>query len=149
MTRPSDTEFVAFLAAVEPRVRRALAASLGASEGRSATQASITWAWEHWSRVIELNSPVGYLYRVGMTSGVTQTGGASAGCGKPLDVTFLVVEGIGKIDTIVWRGLPSDTAVVVLDANGSTYWEHPAADTAACARARGGTLVSLRKPRYR
>jgi DNA-directed RNA polymerase specialized sigma24 family protein len=66
--RPSDEEFTAFLARVEPRVRRALSSSLGAAEGQSATQAAMTWAWENWSRVLGLSSPVGYLYRVGMTA---------------------------------------------------------------------------------
>lgn len=66
--RPSDEEFTAFLERVEPRVRRALSSSLGATEGQAATQAALTWAWENWSRVLNLSSPVGYLYRVGMTT---------------------------------------------------------------------------------
>lgn len=65
---PSEIEFAAFLAEHEPRVQRALVATHGVLEGRSAAQAAMTWAWEHWDRVGKLSNVGGYLYRVGMTA---------------------------------------------------------------------------------
>lgn len=52
---------------VEPGLRRALFAALGAQRGRDATAEALAWAWEHWSRVIELKNPTGYLFRVGQS----------------------------------------------------------------------------------
>lgn len=63
-----DTGFRAWMAEVEPRLRRALVATFGAVEGRQATVDALSWAWEHWDRVQGLDSPVGYLYRVGRTA---------------------------------------------------------------------------------
>jgi RNA polymerase sigma factor (sigma-70 family) len=65
---PSDSEFAAFLAQYEPRVHRALVAAYGVQEGRSAAQAAMTWAWEHWDRIETLSNVAGYLYRVGLTA---------------------------------------------------------------------------------
>jgi len=57
--------FTDFVAAVEPRLRRALVATCGAEAGREATAEALAWAWEHRDRVYGLDAPVAYLYRVG------------------------------------------------------------------------------------
>jgi RNA polymerase sigma-70 factor (ECF subfamily) len=36
--------------------------------GRDATCEALAYAWEHWERVRRLESPAGYLYRVGMSA---------------------------------------------------------------------------------
>jgi hypothetical protein len=51
MGEPSDHEFEAFVARVEPGLRRALFAVLGLDRGREATAEALAWAWEHWSQV--------------------------------------------------------------------------------------------------
>jgi len=56
-----------FVRATEPRLRRALVAAFGPEAGREATVDALAWAWRHWDRVEGLDSPVGYLYRVGRT----------------------------------------------------------------------------------
>ena len=61
------SDFERFVAEVEPRLRRALVAGFGAVVGRQATADALAWAWQNWARVGELESPVGYLYRVGRT----------------------------------------------------------------------------------
>lgn len=59
--------FTEFFADAEPRLRRALAASLGPPAGSDAASEALTWAWEHWVWVQRLENPVGYLYRVGQS----------------------------------------------------------------------------------
>ncbi len=58
-------DFTRFVAAVEPRLRRALMATYGPARGREATAEALAWAWEHRDRLEELTNPVAYLYRVG------------------------------------------------------------------------------------
>jgi RNA polymerase sigma-70 factor (ECF subfamily) len=62
------TEFGEFVAAVEPRLRRALVAAYGADLGRDATADALAWAWQHWDRVQTMSNPAGYLWRVGQTA---------------------------------------------------------------------------------
>lgn len=57
--------FTEFLENSEPRLRRALSASFGPERGREATVDALAFAWEHWSKVREMENPVGYLYVVG------------------------------------------------------------------------------------
>jgi DNA-directed RNA polymerase specialized sigma24 family protein len=59
------SDFSAFFALAEPRLRRALVATYGGERGREATAEALAWAWEHWSEVEAMNNPIGYLYRVG------------------------------------------------------------------------------------
>lgn len=59
------SDFAAFFAAVEPRLRRALVAAYGSDAGRDATAEALAWAWEHRERLRDLEAPVAYLYRVG------------------------------------------------------------------------------------
>jgi RNA polymerase sigma factor (sigma-70 family) len=60
--------FGEFVAAVEPRLRRALVAAYGAEAGRDAAADALAWAWQHWDRVHRMENPAGYLWRVGQTS---------------------------------------------------------------------------------
>jgi RNA polymerase sigma factor (sigma-70 family) len=60
--------FSEFVAAVEPRLRRALVAAYGADLGREAAADALAWAWQHWDRVHTMTNPAGYLWRVGQTS---------------------------------------------------------------------------------
>lgn len=52
----------------EPRLRRALVAARGPEAGSDATASALVYAWENWDRVASMESPVGYLYRVGLSS---------------------------------------------------------------------------------
>jgi DNA-directed RNA polymerase specialized sigma24 family protein len=60
--------FGAFVAQVEPRLRRGLMASYGSDRGREATADALAVAWERWDQVRQMANPVGYLYRVGQSS---------------------------------------------------------------------------------
>lgn len=57
--------FTAFVAEVEPRLRRALVALRGPELGRDATAEALAWAWGNWAQVTSMENPAGYLYRVG------------------------------------------------------------------------------------
>lgn len=62
------TAFGEFVAAVEPKLRRALVAAYGPDLGRDAAADALAWAWQHWDRVQTMDNPAGYLWRVGQTS---------------------------------------------------------------------------------
>ncbi|MGY6501421.1 MAG: RNA polymerase sigma factor [Acidimicrobiales bacterium] len=64
----SDDEFDQFVGSVEPRLRSALVAAYGSDLGRTATLDALTWAWRNWDRARSLESPVGYLFRVGQSA---------------------------------------------------------------------------------
>lgn len=69
MRRPGGParDFEVFVRAHEPGLRRALVAAYGHDAGREATVEALGWAWSHWDRVVGLDRPVGYLFRVGQT----------------------------------------------------------------------------------
>jgi DNA-directed RNA polymerase specialized sigma24 family protein len=59
--------FRAFVAQIEPRLRRGLMASYGSDRGREATAEALAVAWERWDQVRQMVNPVGYLFRVGQS----------------------------------------------------------------------------------
>jgi DNA-directed RNA polymerase specialized sigma24 family protein len=64
----SDVEaFEQLVADVEPRLRRALVAAYGSDQGREATAAALSWAWEHRHRLGRIEHKVAYLFRVGQS----------------------------------------------------------------------------------
>jgi RNA polymerase sigma-70 factor (ECF subfamily) len=46
-------------------LKHAFVARFGRLDGVEAASEAMAYAWEHWSRVSEMENPVGYLYRVG------------------------------------------------------------------------------------
>jgi RNA polymerase sigma-70 factor (ECF subfamily) len=64
----SDDDFGRFVATFGGRLQTALEATYGPVDGRVATIDALSWAWEHWDRVVTLSNPVAYLYRVGQTA---------------------------------------------------------------------------------
>ncbi len=62
-----QTDFEKFVFLVEPKLRRAFVASYGGDRGREATAEALAYAWEHWSRIKDMENPAGYLFRVGQS----------------------------------------------------------------------------------
>lgn len=57
-------DFDSFVALVQGRVRRALAAVAGAEAARVATSDALVHAWRDWGRVSAMANPAGYVYTV-------------------------------------------------------------------------------------
>src|SRR3954451_21336735 len=68
VTGTADARFSAFVADVEPRLRRALVAFYGTEVGCEVTADAMALAWERWDAVESMTNPVGYLFRVGQSS---------------------------------------------------------------------------------
>lgn len=65
---PDRKGFEAFVDRVKPGLLQALVATYGPVDGREATVDALSWAWEHWDRLADVNHPLGYLYRVGQSA---------------------------------------------------------------------------------
>jgi hypothetical protein len=65
---PDRDVFERFVVRVRPGLVEALVATYGPVDGREAAVDALSWAWEHWDRVVEIERPIGYLYRVGQSS---------------------------------------------------------------------------------
>jgi RNA polymerase sigma factor (sigma-70 family) len=66
--RPDAEVFSAFIGRIEPGLKQALVATYGPVDGREATVEALSWAWENWERLNDIDNPLGYLYRVGQTA---------------------------------------------------------------------------------
>lgn len=66
-----DGTFAEFMAVAEVQLRRALVGAYGPQVGREAAVNALAWAWEHWDRVVTMENPIGYLYRVGQSEART------------------------------------------------------------------------------
>jgi DNA-directed RNA polymerase specialized sigma24 family protein len=65
--RVTTESFETFIAATEPRLRRAFVARFGVEHGNDVTADVVAYAWEHWETMANTVNPVGYLYRVGQS----------------------------------------------------------------------------------
>lgn len=61
---PTGSDFDAFVAEVEGRVRRALIPVAGTDAARDATVDALVHAWKRWDRVQTMANPAGYVYTV-------------------------------------------------------------------------------------
>lgn len=61
--------FTQFVAAYEARLRESLMATLGGEAGRDATADALEYGWANWARVSQMESTVGYLFKVGRSRG--------------------------------------------------------------------------------
>lgn len=67
-SQPDAEAFTAFVDRTEPGLRRALVATYGPVDGREAAVEALSWAWENWERLSDIDNPAAYLYRVGQSS---------------------------------------------------------------------------------
>lgn len=65
----AEEEFEMFVAQVEPQLQRALAGHLPSGVVGDAVSEALAYAWEHRDRVLPMDNPAGYLYRVGCNRG--------------------------------------------------------------------------------
>jgi RNA polymerase sigma-70 factor (ECF subfamily) len=64
----TDT-FAAFADEMTPRLKAALVAAVGVDRAADATSEALTYGWEHWDELRQMDNPAGYLYRVGVSRG--------------------------------------------------------------------------------
>jgi DNA-directed RNA polymerase specialized sigma24 family protein len=60
--------FTTFVRDAEPALRQALVASYGLDLGQECTAEALAFGWKEWTRVSQMDNPVGYLFRVGQSS---------------------------------------------------------------------------------
>lgn len=65
-TRAVDA-FDELIAGLRPGLARAFAAAYGRDRGEDALAEALAWAYEHRSRLLAMENPGGYLYRVGQS----------------------------------------------------------------------------------
>ncbi len=63
--KPDVDSFTQFAVANEAKLRHALIAACGGERGREVAVEVLTYGWEHWERLQQMDNPVGYLYVVG------------------------------------------------------------------------------------
>ncbi len=63
-----NEEFTIFVKQIEPGLSVALAAAYGVDVGRESAADALLYAWEHWSRVQDMDNPAGFPYRVGQSA---------------------------------------------------------------------------------
>lgn len=61
----SHDSFTSWFVEAEPRLRAALVCEFGSDIGRDATAVAVGYVWEHRERVLSLEHPVGYAFRIG------------------------------------------------------------------------------------
>ena len=64
MSDDRDDAFERFVREVEPRLRRALTGHLDRAQVPDALADAFAYAWQHRERVMAMDNPSGYLYRV-------------------------------------------------------------------------------------
>ena len=69
MEKTPFESFSEFMTEKGPRIQQALMASLGPDAGQEAAAEAFAYGWEHWVRLVAMENPAGYLYRVGRTRG--------------------------------------------------------------------------------
>ena len=57
--------FTLFVKAKEQSLKVALCSAFGQEVGLEATRDALAYGWEHWERIRNMDSPAGYLWRVG------------------------------------------------------------------------------------
>jgi DNA-directed RNA polymerase specialized sigma24 family protein len=65
---PEREAFESFVERVKPGLLQALVATYGPVDGREACVDALSWSWEHWDRLADVDHPVRYLYRVGQSA---------------------------------------------------------------------------------
>ena len=65
--RLKGTSFDGFVRQAEQRLSFAFGAAYGPELGAEATAEALAYAWEHWDRLMGMDNPVGYLFRVGQS----------------------------------------------------------------------------------
>ncbi|MGI9605754.1 MAG: RNA polymerase sigma factor [Acidimicrobiales bacterium] len=111
------TDFERFVADARPRLWRAFLGSRGVHGAEEALAEAFTWAWENRERLLKMDNPVGYLYRVGLTRSTPRK---TPELPAPLDVGLPEIEP-GLIPALLALSDKQRGAVWLVHACGWTY----------------------------
>jgi DNA-directed RNA polymerase specialized sigma24 family protein len=135
--------FTAFVAEVEPRLRRALVALRGPEAGRDATAEALAWAWAHWSEVTAMANPAGYLYRVGSSRSRPRRARYLAPVASSSEIGFEP-----GLEPALARLTDKQRAAVVL-VHGCGWTHQEVADALGISRSSVGTHIDRAMARLR
>jgi len=125
-----------FVREVEPRLRRAFVGCRGVDGAREATAEALAYGWEHRDRVLAMENPAGYLYRVGQSRTKARR---RVILPTPGDLNLPEVEP-ALIPSLLDLPEQQRTAVWLVHACGWTYAE--CAEAMGISRSAVGTHVS-------
>ena len=109
---------------IEPRLRRALVARYGVDIGVEAAADAIAWGCEHADRLVEIDNPSGYLYRVGQSAARRQLRAGRAQLRFPAEEIRAETELPGDVFEELKRLKPEQrVAVLLVHGYGFTYRE--------------------------
>jgi DNA-directed RNA polymerase specialized sigma24 family protein len=64
----------ALIGEARTKLWRAFLGTLGSQRAEDALSEALAWAWEHQERLLAMDNPIGYLYRVGVTRSTIRPG---------------------------------------------------------------------------
>ncbi|MCP5034296.1 MAG: hypothetical protein GY939_21050 [Actinomycetia bacterium] len=126
-----------------PRLWKAFVAVRGEHGADEAVSEALAWGWEHRERLVSMDNPIGYLYRVGLSRSSKIVGGnsstASALLPEPAEVGLPLIEP-GLIPALLSLPERQRCAVWLVHACGWTHAE--TAEALDIARTTVGTHIS-------
>lgn len=125
------------LAEARPRLWRAFLACRGINGADDALGEAMAWAWEHQDRLLALDNPIGYLYRVGLTRSTPRK--RPPHLPLPVDVELPDIEP-GLVPALLALSENQRAAVWLVHACGWTYAE--VAEALGVNRSTVGTHVT-------
>lgn len=134
MSGDHDETFERFVREVEPGLRRALTGHLRADQVPDALAEAFAYAWQHQERVMTMENPTGYLYRVAQSKSRTRRQGwlEWSGDREVPDVEPGLTTALASLSPAQYRAVwlvhgcgwtYADTAVA-LDVSASTVGSH-------------------------
>jgi RNA polymerase sigma-70 factor (ECF subfamily) len=131
-----EHDLVDLVALARSRLWRAFVAARGVDGADEAVAEALAWAWEHRSRLLAMDNPVGYLYRVGLSRSTVRR---RPELPAPADVSLPHIEP-GLVPALLALPETQRSAVWLVHACGWTYAE--VAEALEIGRSTVGTHVS-------
>lgn len=136
-TTAGSTDFEDLVAGAQPRLRKALVGAVGLDRVDDAVADALEWACRHQDELLQMENPVGYLYRIGQRRGRRRRRRlrlAPPGVDRIPDVEPGLIEAL--------RSLPHRQRVCLWLAFGCEWTHSEIADSLEIQRSTVGTHIS-------